>query len=584
MFYHMTPQITPPLSYVEKLPQAVTETSDGRYLLDFGTELTGFTILRLKGTPGQIVEVRHAEELIDTQHIRFDTRCYCRYQEFITLSGQMDEIEFFDYKGFRYMELVGYDGPLSTDSVSVINSFYPMDDKTCLFHSSEPLLNDIWDICRNGVKQGTQDTYLDCPTREKGGFLGDAYITAFSHLYLSNDDRILKKMLCDFANKLRIYPGMTVNAPNYIVGALADYTLLWPEILLRYFIWTGDLSFVREMRGALDTLCEYFEGFEDTHGFLAKIRNRLFPESESILVDWPPNVRYDYDFEAAKNGVCTLINQLYFGFLRTCATLYSYLGETPQADRLQQKAAQLDRNCAQYLFDQSKNLFLDVLGGDHAALHANPVALFFQMRVPGGYDSIAKFIQTTGLRCGVYYAYFMIQGLYNTGYADLAYSLITSQDENSWSSMIKAGATTCMEVWAPDLKDNTSWCHPWSSSPILFTVEDIMGLSAASPGWNSIFFRPHIPATLQAASLRLTTPAGKIDLSFKQHHRQIDFLLKISQKNTFIFEFDSCNSICVVDDTPLNFAEYCTYPSKYRAFKTLSAGTHRIRLLYSESH
>ena len=34
-------------------------------------------------------------------------RCNCNYQEFWSLSGDgIDELEFYDYKGFRYVEVI----------------------------------------------------------------------------------------------------------------------------------------------------------------------------------------------------------------------------------------------------------------------------------------------------------------------------------------------------------------------------------------------------------------------------------------------------------------------------------------------
>ena len=546
MFYTMTPRRTPPLHYVVRKPKKVTKTEDGRLLFDFGQEYTAFTVLKMQGERGQIVAVRHAEEMEDETHIRYQMRCNCEYQEFVTLSGELDTIEFYDYKGFRYLEIVGWENAVEDCQVWILNSYYPIGDG-CRFTSSDKLLNQIWEICRNGVQQGTQDTYLDCPTREKGGFLGDAYITAFSHLYLSNDPRILKKMLLDFANKLRLYPGMTANAPNYIVGDLADYSLLWPEILLKYYQWTADRTFVEEMLFAVDTLAEYFAGYEDANGLVCAIHNRLCPESESILVDWPPNVRYDYHFEEAKQGVCTLINLLYYGFCKHGAQLYQIAGDEERAKAMLEKTEALEEACIRYLYCKDKGLFVDVLGETSTALHANPPAMLFGRQLPNGYGAIRELIRKNGLRCGVYYAYFMIQGLYNAGYADLAYELITSHDQNSWFSMLEAGATTCMEVWHPDLKWNTSWCHPWSSSPIIWIVEQVMGIASGGPGWSSIRIQPQVPTTLSQASLTLSTPAGELEASFVQTGQNVSFRVTLTQENQVCLSLPESVQECTVD-------------------------------------
>jgi alpha-L-rhamnosidase len=73
-----------------------------------------------------------------------------------------------------------------------------MDVEKCKFLASNPLLNDIWNICKNGVKYGAQEVYVDCPSREKGQYLGDATVATHAHLYLSGDLRLFKKALKDF--------------------------------------------------------------------------------------------------------------------------------------------------------------------------------------------------------------------------------------------------------------------------------------------------------------------------------------------------------------------------------------------------
>ncbi len=49
----------------------------------------------------------------------------------------------------------------------------------------------------------------------------------------------------------------------------------------------------------------------------------------------------------------------------------------------------------------------------------------------------------------------------------LAYSLLTSSEENSWLAMIKNGATMTTEMWNYEEKPNMSWSHPWVLLPLL---------------------------------------------------------------------------------------------------------------------
>jgi len=162
----------------------------------------------------------------------------------------------------------------------------------------------------------------------------------------------------------------------------------------------------------------------------------------------------------------------------------------------------------------------------HASLHANALAMYCNLPPSHGWDKIVGMVAKKRLNCGVFFAYFVLQGLYNIGEADLAYELMTGNDEHSWQTMLNAGATSCLEAWGPDQKWNTSWCHPWGSAPVILTATEIFGLRPASPGWKKVKFHPQLPTGLKSASLRLTTPLGVIDASFVQNGNTADFTIK----------------------------------------------------------
>ena len=119
-------------------------------------------------------------------------------------------------------------------------------------------------------------------------------------------------------------------------------------------------------------------------------------------------------------------------------------------------------------------------------------------------------IEEKKLSCGVYIAAYVIEACFKQGATDLGYRLLTSEDKHSWAEMVRSGATTCMEVWGPDQKWNTSWCHPFSSSPVYLLSEYVMGLSPGEPGWGKIRVAPPIIKDLPEIELTVPHPKGKI--------------------------------------------------------------------------
>ena len=539
--YTLVLQPTPPLDFWEVAPERVVKKGDGRFFIDFGTELVGTTAFTVTGPAGHVVEIRHGEELSAPDEVRCPMRAGCDYQEYCTLSGRPDErLEFFDYKGFRYVEVLNWPGELTAENVRVLARHYPFDDDACSFASSDDLLNGIWTLCANGVKQGTQDTYLDCPTREKGGFLGDGFVTGQSHLLLTGDERMLKKFLQDFARSARFRPGIMSTAPGYVAGVLADYSMLWPPLVEEYYLWTADREFVERMQPVLDGMLEYFEGFENADGLLQGV--------ESILVDWPGNLRDDYDYDLAKQTICTQLNHFYYGCLRASARLCSIVGRVETAGRLDARAERLAAACVTQLMDAKSGTFFDAPGSEHFALHANVLPLTYGMLSPEQYGPLVEHIRAKRLSCGVYFAFFVLKGLYKVGRADLAYDLMTCRDERSWHTMLQAGATTCMEAWGPEQKWNTSWCHPWSSSPTHMICCELMGLGPAAPGWEAIRFAPQPPLALDRAELFITTPRGVVGAAFEQKGPRITYRLSVPDGASLQCMFAGVVRQIIVDD------------------------------------
>lgn len=497
-------QMTPPLQHAHVKPVLTKDKGKGNWFYDFGTEIAGHTRVKIKGSEGTKIEVRHGEELSAPDTVRYDMRANCRYQEFPVLSGKDDVIEFYDYKAFRYIEILN--AP-SEPEVWVDMRCHPFAAEDSVFQCSNPLLTDIWRICKAAVNAGSQGGFLDCPTREKGPYLGDALITSRSHLLLTADASLTKKTLNDFHLSQRICPGIMAVAPGSFSQEIAEYSLQWVMLLRNYYQLTGDVDFARYMvQKALPPLFEYFARFESSEGLITGMAEKW------VLVDWPANLRDEYDYDYAKERENAVVNAFYYESLRAAAEMCRAVGEEGAA--YDAKAERVKESFQEKLLDRVTGLFLDAPGSKHSSLHANALALCFGLVEKENENRVIELIRSKRLSCGVYIAPFVIEGLYRAGQFELAYDLITSKDEHSWHEMLKNGATTCMEAWGPDQKKNASWCHPWSSSPIYLITEHVMGLTPAEPGWKKVRFEPHMPESLEQAFLSLPLPNGSVSVRY----------------------------------------------------------------------
>jgi len=511
--YTLVMQGTPPLQ-VERVPPAtLRRLADGHYLADFGTEVTGTVGLRVTGPAGHKIQIRHGEEMESRDRVRWRMRANCDYRDTWTLAGEPNEqVQLFDYKAFRYVELLNVPSPLDRDDVWALRRHYPFDPERSSFRSSDPLLDRIWTLCVNGVRYGCQEVFVDCPTREKGQYLGDTYVTALSHLYAQGDPRLARKAILDFAHSSRVCPGLLAVAPGSFMQEIADYSLQWPMLLREYYHHTGDEALVRELVPVLDGLLSYFRRYENVDGLLENV------DEKWNLVDWPENLRDNYDYDRAVNGVNTVLNAFYQGALVASSEMFDVAGEAQKAVQFKQQAARHGEAFRRLLFDAETGLAVDALGSKHSSLHANALALCFGLVPQENVARVIEHVREKRLSCGVYMSFFVLRALFDAGQEDFAFELITSKDERSWHTMLAAGATTCMEAWGPDQKWNTSWCHPWSSSPISLAAGYVMGLRPGKPGWHQLDFAPQTPRALATAEIAVTTPLGRVTAS----HRVIE--------------------------------------------------------------
>ncbi len=123
---------------------SVRETRLGVYVFDFGHEITGWCRLKAKGPAGTQIRLRHAEMLAADGNINVKNLWGVRAEEDYILNGYGSQIfePHFTYHGFRYVELSGFPGKVTPETVVAVNirSDLPVAGQ---FECSDALYNQI---------------------------------------------------------------------------------------------------------------------------------------------------------------------------------------------------------------------------------------------------------------------------------------------------------------------------------------------------------------------------------------------------------------------------------------------------------
>ena len=457
-------QSTKQIDVYEIEPEAIEQREFGLYIT-LPTEAVGSLTFHAKGNFGDVVTIRCGEELNADGSVRFDMRCYCRYEEKMILSGGEDEMSNYDYKAFRYAEL-HFPKHVTVSNIKMRVRHYPFEQKY-FYNTDNAKLKSVLDLCVNTIKHGTQEYYIDCPTREKGVYLGDLMISGRAQAILTGDTTLLKHTVDSFKATTFICPGLITTSVCSQMQEIADYALEVPAVLAWIYSIDGDLEWLRSCVPMIQGIYDYFKRYENSEGLIEDITEKW------NLVDWPDNLRDGYDF-VIKDPIDTglgphnVINAFWYGFKIAMEEVYSILGIACDLETEKTKRGYVDT-----FYSAELGIFTDTGNSTHAAVHSNLFALLFGL---ADHDDALKYriielIKHKRLTSmGVYVAYFALAALKRAGEYALCEELAC--DEGAWLNMLREGATTTFEAWGKDQKWNTSLFHPWATAPLIVFADN----------------------------------------------------------------------------------------------------------------
>ncbi len=458
--YTLFPQPTKQLDIYDVKPKSILKTVDG-YIFDFGFEAVGYVKFSASAEKGDIITIYCGEELQGDGNVRWKMRCNCEYKEEFVLSGkQSDTLSQYDYKAFRYVQLIIPDSAkVDLDTVCFTVRHYPFELKKRFDLGGNKDLQAITKLCCDTIKYGVQECFVDCPTREKGQYLGDVTIAGLAHMHLTGDASMVIKALDNYCQSTFICKGLMTVAPASYMQEIADYSLQFPFQVLDVYKFTKDIEFLKRMYPYVMGVFDYFADYRRQNKLIDNVTEKW------NLVDWPANLRDNYDFEL-KNptipGFHNVLNAFYCGMISDVDEIREILGIEQTGIKEETYKAFIDA-----FYDKNQKLFVDSIGSVHPSLHSNVLPLLYNIGInDDNIDTIVNHIESKKLTAaGTYMSFFILSALKRHGKTDIMKKLIC--DDGAWLNMLSEGATTTYEAWGKDQKWNTSFFHPWSTSPAI---------------------------------------------------------------------------------------------------------------------
>jgi alpha-L-rhamnosidase len=517
----LAPHIGPPVRVVMELPiQSIKELSPGVYIVDFGQNVVGWARMQVEGERGTCVRLRFAEMLNEDGSVYVTNLRSARATDVYVLKGEGTEV--FEpsatFHGFRYMEVTGYPRiPTEADfTACVVASDTPV---TAKLETSDALLNQLY----SNIVWGQRDNFLsvptDCPQRdERLGWTGDAQIFARTAAYNMDVASFFTKWMRDVGDAQRESGAVTNVVPH--LGWLQDGIAAWADavVIVPWTIWKmyGDKRILVE---SYSSMCKHMEYMRQTAP--------AWLRPAAGFGDW-----LSIEAETPKDLLATA----YFGY---CAKLMleiaDVIGEAEDAERYRDWLSQIRLAFNEAYVSKDGALLGETQTAYVLALHMD--LLPEELRASAAKRLVAD-IQTKGnhLSTGFIGVSYLLPVLCESGYPEVAYSLLEQRTFPSWLYSVLEGATTIWERWNGWTKEHGFYSAVMNSfnhyslgsvGEWMFRYMAGIELDPAKPGFKKMILRPWIGGSLTYVNAEYESMYGAIKSGWSLEESSVVYSVSI---------------------------------------------------------
>jgi len=542
------------------LPVRVVPITHDHYFFDFGRERMGGLSLVVPnhtvaswGGEGTVVEVRLSEQLswFNKHAILYpglnpgcleclpipNFKKFPKIVSRFTLAAGNNVFEHHEYVGlWRYGELrihswaplLHQREPLSISAWAVA---YRWRDEAA-FSSTSPMLDRVWQLCRDTIKYTSLDTFTDSNVRERTPYEADGHHTVRSYWALSSDRAWPRSSIQFVLNnptwptEWKQYTALMVHEHYFQSGDLSLFTenmdLLVNNTMHPYIDRTSNL--VNFTAWLVTPECKWYETSQMCKSPMCHADSLTFPHGISDggkscdNIDWLPKFREHFVF----TPINTIINAFAVRGMELLSQLAFAIGRNGLGQKLSSQANRTRAAMLATMYTKG-GMWCDGLcsSTSSTSYHAQHFPLWLGLTPDSGVITALAYLKRMGIAGSTYSSHSLIHGLYaraaGLDFGQTALELMTQCGSHSWCAMLQGDATTTWEHW--HAHDGTH-SHPWSTTPTSAIVSGLMGIVPLEPGWRKWKVKP-APGNLAFAGIVVPTPYGAIAANFTREQGRL---------------------------------------------------------------
>ena len=495
-------------------PVRIFKTPKNEQVIDFGQNLVGWVVLKVKGKAGDKITVSHAEVLDKAGNFYTENLRAAKAQDTYILKGSDEEIfePHFTFHGFQFIRIEGYPGDIIKPEDVTAVALYSDMKPTGTFTTSNPLINQLQHNIQWGQRGNFLDVPTDCPQRdERLGWTGDAQVFSRTATFNMNVNDFFAKWLRDVAadqSPAGVVPFVVPNCLGFTQGSTgwADVSTVVPwNMYLAY----GDKRILATQYSSMKAWVDYMQH---------QSKNDLW-NSGFHFGDW---LFYSRDDDTDGSSAITdkfYIAQCFYAYstqlLINAATVLNKQDDVASyTDLLKRIKAAFFK---EYVTPNGR-----LVSGTQTAY---TLALNFDMLPESLRDQAAtrlvENIHAYGdhLTTGFLGTPYLCHVLTRFGKDNMAYRLLLQDTYPSWLYPVKMGATTIWERWDGIKPDKTFEAVSMNSfnhyaygaiGDWMYRVMAGLDTYTDGPGYKHIKIMPHPGGGFTNASASLQTYYGSV--------------------------------------------------------------------------
>lgn len=509
-------QMMEPIKVMAELSPVQIYKVENGYTVDFGQNFAGWIRLKVHGMAGDRITMRFAELINENGTVNDCSLNGLKVEDCFILSGDGEECfePRFTYHGFRYVQITGLRQKPEKSQVTGCVAYSAV-KRISSFESDAELLNRFYQAMLWTEKSNLYSVPTDCPQRaERVGWLNDMTVRNECALYNYHLPVLYRKWLKDIRDTQGKATGaISDTAPFARMGQKPADPVSSSFLLVPWNVYCfyGDKEILEENYDACVRWAQYLDRHSE-NGLVAY----------SPMGDWASPKKWCDQGSIGAGAVSRITPTV---FMAAGYQYYNYvllkkmamvLGKEEDIHKFEEKAQNIKEQFCQTYYNEEYGYFAE------NSQACNSFPLYLEMVDEKNRERVLQnLVQdimatnhchlTTGNLCSRY----VVETLFQNGYADEALALLLQTSYPSWGYMLENGATTLWERW--EMVENyegvskmASFNHAMTGAVVLCFHKYLAGLRVdeENPGFKNAIIRPLIPAKLNHIKGSIETVHG----------------------------------------------------------------------------